>query len=93
MPEPVLSTHNLTKHYGDLTAVDDLNLKIYKGEVFGFLGPNGAGKTTAINMICGLLKPDKGAVSIQGESNPTRGCESIAPASVYAPRRLCSGSA
>jgi len=67
MPEPVLSTHNLTKHYGDLTAVDDLSLDIYGGEVFGFLGPNGAGKTTAINMICGLLKPDKGWVTIQGE--------------------------
>lgn len=67
MSEPILSTHNLTKHFGDLTAVDGLNLEIFEGEVFGFLGPNGAGKTTSINMICGLLKPDKGWVSIQGE--------------------------
>jgi ABC-2 type transport system ATP-binding protein len=67
MSEIVLKTQNLTKHYGNLTAVDDLNLEIYKGEVFGFLGPNGAGKTTAIKMFCGLLKPDAGQVYIHGE--------------------------
>ena len=67
MPEVVLETQNLTKHYGDLTAVDDLSLKIFEGEVLGFLGPNGAGKTTAIHMMCGLLKPDAGHVFIQGE--------------------------
>ena len=67
MSEPVLRTHNLTKHFGDLTAVDDLNLEIFEGEVFGLLGPNGAGKTTSINMICGLLKPDSGWVKIHGE--------------------------
>jgi ABC-2 type transport system ATP-binding protein len=58
----------LTKRYGDLVAVDDLNLEIYRGEVFGFLGPNGAGKTTSINMMCGLLKPDEGRVTIDGVS-------------------------
>ena len=67
MPNIVLKTQNLTKQYGDLTAVDDLNLEIYEGEVFGFLGPNGAGKTTAINMMCGLLQPDSGQVHIHGE--------------------------
>jgi ABC-2 type transport system ATP-binding protein len=58
----------LTKRYGALTAVDDLSLEVYGGEVFGFLGPNGAGKTTAINLICGLLKPDSGQVYIHGKA-------------------------
>lgn len=62
----VLRTENLTKHYGSLTAVKDLTLDVYEGEVFGFLGPNGAGKTTSINMMCGLLKPDAGRVVIRG---------------------------
>jgi len=65
--EIVLQTQHLTKRYGDLTAVDDLSLEVYGGEVFGFLGPNGAGKTTAINLICGLLKPDGGQVFIHGK--------------------------
>ncbi|MCJ7700665.1 MAG: ATP-binding cassette domain-containing protein, partial [Anaerolineales bacterium] len=67
MPKVVLKTQNLTKRYGDLTAVDDLNLEIYEGEILGFLGPNGAGKTTSIKMMCGLLAPDAGQVFIHGE--------------------------
>jgi ABC-2 type transport system ATP-binding protein len=67
MPDVVLSTHGLTKRYGDLLAVDGLTLDVFQGEVFGFLGPNGAGKTTAINMMCGLLAPDAGQVTIHGE--------------------------
>ena len=63
----VLQTQALTKHYGSLTAVQDLSLEILEGEVFGLLGPNGAGKTTSINMICGLLKPDAGQVCIRGQ--------------------------
>ncbi len=66
MPEIVLQTRGLTKKYGSLNAVMDLNLDIHEGEVFGFLGPNGAGKTTSINMMCGLLKPDSGEVLIRG---------------------------
>jgi ABC-2 type transport system ATP-binding protein len=65
--EIVLQTQHLTKRYDDITAVDDLSLEVYGGEVFGFLGPNGAGKTTAINLICGLLKPDAGQVFIHGK--------------------------
>jgi ABC-2 type transport system ATP-binding protein len=64
--EIVLQTENLTKRYGALTAVQDLNLEVHQGEVFGFLGPNGAGKTTSINMMCGLLKPDSGQVRLHG---------------------------
>ena len=66
MSNVVLKTEGLTKRYGDLVAVDDLTLEIYRGEVFGFLGPNGAGKTTSINMMCGLLEPDTGTVTIDG---------------------------
>ncbi len=62
-----LQTECLTKRYGGLTAVDDLSLVIFAGEVFGFLGPNGAGKTTSINMICGLLAPDRGRVLVMGK--------------------------
>jgi ABC-2 type transport system ATP-binding protein len=66
MSKVVLQTEGLTKRYGSLTAVKDLTLEVYEGEVFGFLGPNGAGKTTSINMMCGLLKPDAGQVTIRG---------------------------
>jgi ABC-2 type transport system ATP-binding protein len=63
----------LTKSFGDLVAVNDLSLDVYRGEVFGFLGPNGAGKTTTINMVCSLLKCDAGEVrfhdSLQQEND------------------------
>ena len=64
----VLQTENLTKRYGSLTAVKELNLEIQRGEIFGLLGPNGAGKTTSINLMCGLLKPDAGRVYIHGKA-------------------------
>ena len=63
----VIETQNLTKKYNSFLVVDGLNLRIKKGEVFGFLGPNGAGKTTSIKMMVGLLKPTKGRVLIEGE--------------------------
>ena len=66
MSKVVLRAEGLTKRYGELTAVDNLTLEVYEGEVFGLLGPNGAGKTTSINMICGLLTPDAGLVKVQG---------------------------
>jgi ABC-2 type transport system ATP-binding protein len=71
MNEIVLQTAHLTKRFGGLTAVKDLNLEIRAGEIFGFLGPNGAGKTTSINMICGLLAPSSGEVILHGK--PLRG--------------------
>jgi ABC-2 type transport system ATP-binding protein len=58
---------NLTKMYGNLVAVNNLSLDIYKGEIFGILGPNGAGKTTIINMISGMLSPTEGDISIFGK--------------------------
>lgn len=68
MTDVVLKTVNLTKRFGALTAVKDLNLEVYRGEIFGFLGPNGAGKTTSINMMCGLLQPDQGQVFLEGKA-------------------------
>lgn len=65
--EYLLETENLTKRYGDLTAVDGLSLGIRQEEIFGFLGPNGAGKTTAIRMIVGLLEPTSGSIEFRGD--------------------------
>ena len=62
----VIVIKDLTKQFDDVTAVNVLNLKIRKGEMFGFLGPNGAGKTTTINMLCGLLEPTAGSASVAG---------------------------
>jgi ABC-2 type transport system ATP-binding protein len=62
----VIETHNLTKRYRDLVAVNDLNLNIEQGEIFGFLGPNGAGKTTTILMLLGLTEPTSGQVLVCG---------------------------
>ena len=58
---------NLVKRYGDLLALDHLNLDIKEGEIFGLLGPNGSGKTTAINCLLALLKYDKGTITVFGE--------------------------
>jgi len=58
----MISITNLTKCFGDFTAVDRLSFEIQKKEIFGLLGPNGAGKTTTISMICGLLKPSEGTI-------------------------------
>src|ERR1041384_6284145 len=57
---------NLTKRYGEFTAVDGINLEVPRGELFGFLGPNGAGKTTTLRMIAGILRPTGGQVQIGG---------------------------
>lgn len=63
---PVLELNNLTKKFGDFTAVDNLSLKVGQGEVMGFLGPNGAGKSTTVGMVLGLIAPSDGTVSIMG---------------------------
>ncbi|NLY50925.1 MAG: ATP-binding cassette domain-containing protein, partial [Firmicutes bacterium] len=60
----LISTAGLTKRYGAFTAVDNLNLEILAGEVFGLLGPNGAGKTTTILMLMGLTEPTAGEVKV-----------------------------
>jgi ABC-2 type transport system ATP-binding protein len=61
-----IETFNLTKNYGSLIAVNNLNLKIQKNSIHGFLGPNGAGKTTTLKMIVGLLKPSSGSAKVLG---------------------------
>lgn len=67
MSEIILQTHNLTKHYGDVVAVQEANLEVRQGEVFGFLGPNGAGKTTTIGMALGLIHPTAGSIELFGQ--------------------------
>ncbi|SEW16341.1 ABC transporter ATP-binding protein [Halobacterium jilantaiense] len=63
---PAIETDGLTRRFGDFTAVDDLDLTVQDGEVFGFLGPNGAGKSTTINMLLGFLKPTEGSATVLG---------------------------
>jgi ABC-2 type transport system ATP-binding protein len=62
----MIEIHDLTKRYGDFTAVDRLSLNAAAGEIFGFLGPNGAGKTTTIRIIAGLSLPTSGTVTVNG---------------------------
>lgn len=68
MEDLIISTSNLTKKYGKLTAVNGIDLKVEKGEIYGFLGPNGAGKSTTIRMLLGLIKPTKGDAVLFGKS-------------------------
>lgn len=66
MEQTAVSAHNLTRQFGDKTAVADLTLNVAEGEFFGFLGPNGAGKSTTIKMLVGLLRPTSGTAKIAG---------------------------
>ena len=66
----VIRARGLTKRFGELTAVDGLDLTVEKGEVFGFLGPNGCGKSTTIRMLCGLLLPSAGEIEVLGYQIP-----------------------
>ena len=73
MDSPAVSTENLTRRFGPLTAVDHVQLSVAPGQFFGFLGPNGAGKSTTIKMLTGLLAPTEGRIRILGldlEENP-----------------------
>ncbi len=62
----ILELNGIVKRYGDFVAVDGLDLRVPRGEIFGFLGPNGAGKTTTIRMVAGVLEPTEGSVMIGG---------------------------
>jgi len=62
----IIEAFSLSKRFVGITAVDRLNLRVKKGEIFGFLGPNGAGKTTTIRMLCGILKPTGGTARVCG---------------------------
>jgi ABC-2 type transport system ATP-binding protein len=73
MPETAILTEKLTRRFGNLTAVDGMDLQVTAGQFFGFLGPNGAGKSTTIKMLTGLLAPTSGRMNLLGvdfASNP-----------------------
>src|SRR5690625_6062066 len=63
----ILKTTNLTKRFGSFTALDDVNLEVKRGEVYGFIGPNGAGKSTTIRVLLGILKATSGEATIFGQ--------------------------
>lgn len=64
--EKIISVHNLSKKFGDFTAVNTISFEVNKGEIFGFLGANGAGKTTAMKMLIGISKPSSGEATVAG---------------------------
>ena len=68
MSNKVIDIHNLTKRFGNFTAVNDISFYVEKGEIFGFLGANGAGKTTAMRILCGLSLPTQGEGTVAGFS-------------------------
>ncbi len=80
---PAVETRALVKRFGGFTAVDDLSLRIERGETYGMLGPNGSGKTTTIKMLCGLLKPSGGEALVLGEK---AGDGSVRPRIGYMPQ-------
>lgn len=74
---PAVHAEGLVKRYGDLTAVDHLDLEVEEGEVYGILGPNGAGKTTFLRMLFGLIRPDAGSVAVLGRSFAREGVSAL----------------
>jgi ABC-2 type transport system ATP-binding protein len=64
--EPIIETRGLTRRFGDVTAVDHLDLSVMRGEIFGLVGPDGAGKTTTLRMLCGLMDPTEGSARVAG---------------------------
>ena len=79
----VIEIQHLTKTFGKFTAVQDLDLTVYEGEIYGLLGPNGSGKTTIIKMLSGLLKPTAGLAKIFGNTLP---CKSVMNTIGYMPQ-------
>ena len=70
--EFAIEAHGLSKHFGDLRAVSHLDLKVPRGQIYGFLGPNGSGKSTTIRILCGLLTPTEGSATVLGTEVPGR---------------------
>jgi ABC-2 type transport system ATP-binding protein len=64
--DPIIRTSGLTRRFGEVTAVDHLDLEVGQGEIFGLVGPDGAGKTTTLRMLCGLMDPTAGEASVAG---------------------------
>ena len=65
---PMLEVKTLSKHFGGVRAVDGLDLRVERGEIFGLIGPNGSGKSTLVNVICGVLQPTSGEILFEGRS-------------------------
>lgn len=87
MGEIILKTNNLTKKYNSKVVVDNLNIEIRKGEIFGLLGPNGAGKSTTMNMICSLVRPTAGEIELLGK-NPWKQKKEVIHKIGYIPQEL-----
>jgi ABC-2 type transport system ATP-binding protein len=64
--QPIIETHGLTRRFGELIAVDHLDLTVAPGEIFGLVGPDGAGKTTTLRLLCGLINPTEGSARVAG---------------------------
>ena len=91
--ESIVKIRNLTKQWGNIIAVDHINLDIKEGEIFGFLGPNGAGKTTTIKLLCTLLTPTDGTAEVGGfdiikNSSEVRRCVGYVPQDITVDGRL-----
>src|SRR5262245_23452498 len=70
--QPAIVTERLTKRFGALTAVDDMDLELAPGRIYGLLGPNGSGKTTLIRLLAGLARPTSGTARVLGVAMPSR---------------------
>jgi ABC-2 type transport system ATP-binding protein len=87
MPEAVVDVRDLTRRFGDFTAVDRVTFAVERGEVVGYLGPNGSGKTTTIRMLLGLLRPTEGGATVLG-LDIVRDAEAIRPMAGYMSQRF-----
>ncbi len=88
MSEAAIHTRGLTKRYGRTLGIDDLDLEVRRGEIFGFLGANGAGKTTTIRLLMGLLHPSAGGATVLG-ADPWRDGPAVRARMGYLPGELC----
>lgn len=87
MSDIILKTTDLTKKYHNKAVVDNLNIEIKKGEIFGLLGPNGAGKSTTMNMICSIVKPTAGSIEFLGK-DPRKQKKEVIHKLGYIPQEL-----
>lgn len=87
MEEIILKITDLTKKYSNKAVVDNLNIEIRKGEIFGLLGPNGAGKSTTMNMICSIVRPTAGSIELLGK-NPWKQKKEVIHKIGYIPQEL-----
>ena len=87
MNDPAIVSRGLTRRFGKLLAVDDVDMTIPSGSIYGFLGPNGSGKTTTIHMLCGLLRPTDGSCEVLGMKLP-REAEKVRPRIGYMTQRF-----